>query len=681
MRSHAERGNEVNGAAVAKQSVEKEIDKLRETIREHDRRYYVENSPSISDLEYDRLFQRLQEHEAANPALVTPDSPTQRVGGEPVDSLSQVAHRVPMLSMDNTYSVEELQKYGERTARLLAGEEIAWVVELKIDGVAVAITYENGVLARGATRGDGRTGDDITHNIRTVMGVPLRLHGNGLPDVVEVRGEVYMTNTDLADINARRQEAGLDVYANTRNTAAGGIKLLDPRLCAERRLRFFCHGLGYGESVPFDSHLEFLKAAGKWGVPATPLVERFNSFAEAVEHCQTVIGRLHEFDFEVDGLVLKVDRFDHRDRLGATSKAPRWLVAYKFEKYEAVTRVRDIIITVGKSGALTPTAELEPVEIARTTVSRVSLHNVEEIARKDVRIGDTILVEKAGKVIPHVVRVEKHLRPEDAREFVYPKKCPACGAKLEKDEGGVYIRCPNFSCPAQLGERLLYFASRSAMDIEGLGEKLAYQLVEGGLVHDFADLYDLTDQQLTELERMGEKSAKKLVANISASKSRGLARLLNALSIRHVGTRVATTIAEHFGSMEDLLAASEEDLSNVEDVGPVIAASVYQFLHGKTGERAIRRLQAAGLDMSAPKKAKPTGPLAGKTLVVTGTLEKYSREEIEALIESHGGRAASSVSKATDYLVAGEKAGSKLEKATKLGVPVLSESEFDKLIR
>jgi DNA ligase (NAD+) len=397
-----------------------------------------------------------------------------------------------------------------------------------------------------------------------------------------------------------------------------------------------------------------------------------------------VISRLHEFDFEVDGLVLKVDRFDQRDRLGATSKAPRWLVAYKFEKYEATTRVNNVLITVGKSGALTPTADLEPVQIAGTTVSRVGLHNAEEIARKDIRIGDTIVVEKAGKIIPHVVRVEKHLRPEGAQEFVYPTHCPACGTKLEKDEGGVYIRCPNFTCPAQLGERLLYFCSRSAMDIEGVGEKLAYQLVESGLVHDFADLYSLTEEKLTSLERMGKKSAEKLLANIVASKSRGLARLLNALCIRHVGARVAATIAERFGSMDELIAAAEEELSNVEDVGSVIAESVHKFLHSPHGARAVRKLREVGVDMTAPKKppvsAATAGPLSGKTLVVTGTLQKYKREEIESLIAQYGGHAASSVSKKTDYLVAGEKAGSKLDKARALGVPVITEAEFDKLI-
>jgi DNA ligase (NAD+) len=663
----------------------KRIAELREQIREHDRRYYVEAAPTISDREYDKLVAELKELESKNPALITADSPTQRVGEQPLDELDHVRHRVPMLSMDNTYSVEELKKYGERTARLLSDEQIAWVVELKIDGVAVALTYENGVFVRGATRGDGLVGDDITHNLKTVKGVPQRLLGRDTPASVEVRGEVYMTNADLANLNARQREAGLKLYANTRNSAAGSVRLLDPRICAERNLRFFAHGVGFIEGLPTNSHWEFLKLIRRWGVPTTPLARQFETFDQAVDHCRSIISRLHEFDFEVDGLVLKVDHFDQRDRLGATSKAPRWLVAYKFEKYEATTRVNDIFITVGKSGALTPTADLEPVQIAGTTVSRVGLHNVEEIARKDIRIGDTIVVEKAGKIIPHVVRVEKHLRPKGAKEFVYPTKCPACGAKLEKDEGGVYIRCPNFSCPAQLGERLLYFCSRSAMDIEGVGEKLAYQLVESGLVRDFGDLYTLTEEQLVSLERMGKKSAEKLLANIDSSKDRGLARLLNALCIRHVGARVATTIAEHFGSMEDLLTASEEDLSNVEDVGPVIAESVYQFLHSPHGERAVEKLRKAGVDITAPKKSKNSaataGPLSGKTLVVTGTLERYKRDEIEALIVQYGGHSASSVSKKTDYLVAGEKAGSKLEKARALGVAIISETEFETLIK
>jgi DNA ligase (NAD+) len=665
-------------------SAAQRISQLRELIREHDRRYYVDAAPTISDLEYDKLVSVLKQLESKHPELVTPDSPTQRVGDQPVAELNHVVHRVPMLSMDNTYSLEELKKYGERTAKLLPDEEIAWVVELKIDGVAVALTYENGQFVQGATRGDGTVGDDITHNLRTVEGVPPRLKGKDFPQTVEIRGEVYMTNADLADLNARQRDAGLKIYANTRNSAAGSVRLLDPRICRQRHLRFFGHGIGFTEGLPTNSHWEFLQLLESWGVPATPLAKRFETFAAATEYCQSMIARLHEFDFEVDGLVLKVDRFDQRDRLGATSKAPRWLVAYKFEKYEATTRVNNIFITVGKSGALTPTADLEPVQIAGTTVSRVGLHNVEEIARKDIRIGDTIIVEKAGKIIPHVVRVEKHLRPEGAQEFVYPTHCPACGTKLEKNEGGVYIRCPNYFCPAQLGERLLYFASRSAMDIEGLGEKLAYQLVESGLVRDFGDLYGLDEATLTGLERMGKKSAQKLLTNIEASKTRGLARLLNALCIRHVGARVARTIAEHFGSMDELVGASEESLSNVEDVGPVIAESVYNFLVSDHGKRAISKLRKAEVKMTEPKNPQATaataGPLSGKTLVVTGTLQKYKREEIEALIGQYGGNAASSVSKKTDYLIAGEKAGTKLAKARALGVQIIDEAEFDQLI-
>ncbi|HMP07609.1 MAG TPA: NAD-dependent DNA ligase LigA [Lacipirellulaceae bacterium] len=662
--------------------IQQEIERLRTEIRAHDQAYYVDAQPTISDRQYDRLLRRLQDLEDAHPELLTLDSPTQRVGGAPVASLNSVRHRAAMLSMDNTYSREELEAYGQRTARLLGDEPIAWVVELKVDGVAASLTYEHGVLVQGATRGDGVMGDDVTHNIRTMPDVPLRLADDRPPPLVEVRGEIYMTNQDLSELNARRQALGLELYANTRNTAAGSIKLLDPKLSRERRLRFFCHGVGFAEGLAAATHSEFLAAARGWGFRVAPLVERFDDFAAAVDHCQQLIERLHELDFEVDGLVLKVDRFDQRERLGATSKAPRWLVAYKFEKYEAATRVNDIVVTVGKSGAVTPTAELEPVPIAGTVVSRVSLHNAEEIARKDVRIGDTIVVEKAGKIIPHVVRVEQHLRPPGTAPFVYPTECPACRTPLEKDEGGVYIRCPNVACPAQIGERLLYFASRSAMDIEGLGEKLVDQLVSRGWVHDFGDLYDLSAEQLTQLERMGEKSATKLAANIAESKSRGLARLLNALSIRHVGVRVAAALAGHFGSMDALLATSAEALAEVDEVGPVIAASVHRFLHSEHGQRAIRRLREAGLDMTAPlaPRTARAGPLAGLTIVVTGTLTQYTRDEIEALIEQHGGKAGKSVSKKTAYVVAGTDAGTKLAKAQQLGVPVLSEAEFDALV-
>ena len=665
------------------QDAASEIAKLREEIRHHDRKYYVEAAPEISDREYDRLVERLKELEAAHPELVTPDSPTQRVGDAPVDHLAPVTHRAPMLSIDNTYSLDEHRKYAARVERLLPGETMEWVVELKIDGVAVSLTYEEGRLVQGATRGNGRVGDDITHNIRTLADVPLRLAGDSPPRLLEVRGEVYMTNSELVRINEVRKDRGEEAYANTRNVTAGSIRLLDPRICAERHLRFFGHGVGAAEGLRSRSHRGFLAELTEYGIPATPRVEVFDSFDKAVDHCEELIGQLHELDFEVDGLVLKVNDFAQRERLGSTSKSPRWLIAYKFEKYEATTKVTGIRVQVGKTGAITPVADLEPVQLAGTVVSRASLHNADEIARKDVRVGDTIVVEKAGKIIPHVVRVERFARPDQSRPFPFPAECPACGTKLVKDEGGVYIRCPNPECPAQLKERLRYFASRNAMDIEGLGEKLVDQLVEAGLVRSFADLYRLSKEELTGLDRMGDKSAENLLKGIEASKGRGLARLLNGLSIRHVGQRVAAVLAQHFEDAGALAAASASELSSIDEVGPVIAHSVHEFLHSKQGRHVIDELRKVGVDTSSdrPKVRLSAGPFAGKTVVVTGTLEKYTRDEIHTLIEEHGGRPTSSVSKSTDYVIAGEKAGSKLAKAQKLDIPVLDEAAFERMIR
>jgi DNA ligase (NAD+) len=658
------------------------IERLRQQVRYHDQKYYVDAEPEISDLEYDRLMSRLKDLEAKHPDLITPDSPTQRVGEQPVPHLQQVEHRVPMLSIENTYNIEELREFGHRTARLLGDESVEWVVELKIDGVAIALIYEDGVLARALTRGNGVVGDDITHNARTIVDVPLRLLGDDVPSVLEVRGEVYMTNSDLVRLNERQQAAGEPPYANTRNVTAGSIRLLDPHLCAERRLRVFCHGIGFCEGLRSETHMDFLQEIAGYGLPATPLVECFTSFDAAVEHCEQLVERLHELDFEVDGLVLKVNRLAQREQLGARSKSPRWIVAYKWEKYEATTRLNSIRVRVGKTGAITPVAELEPVHLAGTTVSRASLHNADEIERKDIRVGDWVVVEKAGKIIPHIVRVEKHERKSELPEYPFPTECPECATGLVKDEGGVYIRCPNPNCPAQLKERVRYFASRNCMDIEGLGDKLVNQLVEQGLVHCFGDLYKLTVEQVQTLERMGEKSSENLLAGISESKDRGLGRLLNALSIRFVGQRVASVLAEHFADIDALQAASVEELSDIHEIGSVIAGSVYEFLHSEYGEATIRDLRDAGVRMTSdanPATAGP-GPLAGKTLVVTGTLSQYTRDEIHAIIERAGGRASSSVSKKTDFLVAGEKAGSKLTKAQKLGVSVITESEFEQLV-
>jgi len=702
------------------------IARLREEIRRHDRKYYVEAAPEISDLEYDRLVAQLKTLEAAHPELISPDSPTQRIGDRPVEGLESVAHRVPMLSIENTYSLDELKKYGDRIAKLLPGEEIEWVVELKIDGVAVSLIYEDGLLTRGVTRGDGRMGDDITHNVRTIRGIPLRLGdppwssvapgraeplaasrgrqppatgGDFPPPLLEVRGEIYMTNSDLVLLNEAQERRGEPPFANTRNVTAGSVRQLDPRICAERRLRFFCHSAGDTSGLRAKTHMEFLQEMAAYGLSPTPHVRCFPAFAEAVAYCEESIERLHELDFEIDGLVLKVNRFDQRERLGSTSKCPRWVIAYKFEKYEATTRLNAIRVQVGKTGAITPVAELEPVELAGSTISRASLHNADEIERKDIRPGDVVVVEKAGKVIPHVVRVEKHLRPdappgrEPLPKFVFPTKCPECGAKLAKDEGGVYIRCPNVECPAQVKERIRYFAGRNAMDIEGLGEKLVDQLVASKLVVNYGDLYRLENRQdrLLNLERMGRKSVDSLLEGIEASKNRGLARLLNALTIRHVGVRTASVLAERFGSIDALMAASVEQLSETNEIGPIIAQSVYDYLHSPFGQATIADLRSVGVVMEscgagippADSSGVSSAPraLEGKTLVVTGTLQKYTRDRIEELITLHGGRAASSVSKKTDYVVAGENAGSKLAKARSLGVPVITEEDFERMVK
>ena len=489
-----------------------------------------------------------------------------------------------------------------------------------------------------------------------------------------------MTNSDLVLLNEAQKRKGEAPFANTRNVTAGSIRLLDPRLCAERRLRFFCHGVGHAEGLEAKTHMEFLDEMRSFGLPVTPLVECFHTFSAAMEHCEQLIERLHELDFEIDGLVLKVNRYDQRERLGATSKAPRWLIAYKFEKYEATTKLNAIRVQVGKTGTITPVADLEPVELAGTIVSRASLHNADEIERKDVREGDVVVVEKAGKIIPHIVRVEKHLRKGPLKKFLFPAACPQCGAALARDQGGVYIRCPNLDCPAQVKERIRYYASRNAMDIEGLGDKLVDQLVDTALVRRYGDLYRLRLEQLMGLERMGRKSSENLLAGIDQSKGRGLARLLNALAMRHVGARVAAVLAESFLSMEKLQAAGVEQLSRTNEIGPIIAQSVYDYLHSPFGRETIEDLRRLGVSMEQAAAPRAARTLEGKTLVVTGTLQAYSRDEINEVIARHGGRAASSVSKKTDYVVAGAEAGSKLAKARELGIRILTEAEFEQLL-
>ena len=659
-----------------------QIERLRDEIRHHDQKYYVEAAPEISDLEYDKLLKKLQQLEDQNPELVTADSPTQRIGDAPVEHLEQVAHTVPMLSIDNTYGLEELIEFGTKTEKSL-GEPAEWVVELKIDGVAATLIYEDGLLVRALTRGNGAVGDDITHNIRTVSDVPLKLKTDAPPAVLEVRGEVYMTNQELVRLNEKQQAAGQPAYMNTRNVTAGSIRLLDPRICAERNLRMFCHGTGYCEGLGSDNHVDFLAEIGGFGLPPTPNVRGFDSIQATAKYCEQLIETVHELDFEVDGLVIKLNRFDQREALGVRSKSPRWLIAYKWEKYEAVTKLNSISVQIGKTGAITPVANLEPVELAGTIVSRASLHNADEIERKDIRVGDTVVVEKAGKIIPHIVRVEKHERAgKRLAKFQFPTQCPECSTELAKDDGGVYIRCTNLSCPEQVKGRIRYFATRNAMDIEGLGDKLVDQLVTSGLVQNYGDLYRLTVEQVSNLERMGKRSSQKLIDGVESSKDRGLARLLNALSIRHVGNTVAKVLANEFGSLEKLAEASVEQLADVDEVGDIIAESVSAYFKSDFGRGILDDLISLGLKIEndAAEQATLGDQLQGKSIVVTGTLLKYKRDEIKKLIEKYGGKASSSVSKKTDFLVAGEKAGSKLTKAESLGIKVISEDEFEAMI-
>lgn len=665
-------------------SPQQEIDHLREELNRHNRLYYVENRSEISDLEFDKLLKRLQQLEEEHPEYDSPESPTRKVGGEPIEGFESVPHRVPMLSIDNVYDEGGVREFDERVRKLLEpNEPLEYTIEYKIDGVAIALSYGRGKLTLGVTRGDGRTGDNITHNARTLRGVPLQLGGEEWPELLEVRGEAFIRNSDFAHLRKQQEEAGEQPFANPRNAAAGALKMLDPRECAARKIGFMAHGLGVVQGREPKAHTEFLKQISQWGIPTTHPVETAPTIDGILEKAQQMMEELHALDFEVDGLVIKVNSFEQRDRLGMTSKVPRWAIAYKWEKYEATTRIEEIHVQVGKTGTLTPVANLRPVEIAGTTVSRASLHNRDELQRLGVKIGDTVVVEKAGKIIPHVVRVEEHLRTGEERDFEFPQNCPECQTEVVQDEGGVYIRCPNPNCPAQLRETIRYFASRAAMDIEGLGIKLIEQLLANGLLNSIADIYRLKDrkEELLSLERMGEKSAENLLNGIEVSSTRPLWRLLAGLNIRHVGTRTAQILADQFGTIDALLEQSAETLSEVHEIGPIIAQAIHEYLHSPFGSAVLGELRALGLNFGEPvRKEKSEGKLAGKTIVVTGTLVQYKRQEIELLIHDLGGHPASSVSKNTDFVVAGENAGSKLEKARKLGVQVISEKEFSELI-
>ena len=663
------------------------IEELRSELRHHDRLYYSLAKPEISDQEYDRLFRELVDLETAHPDRVTPDSPTQRVAGEPLEGFVTVQHAAPMLSIENTYEAVEVEEWFERVRRGLPGSaRPTFVVEPKVDGVSASLTYEDGLLVLGATRGDGERGDDITTNLKTVRSIPLRLDLPEPPAVFEVRGEVYMTAHELARLNVLREEAGEPPLANPRNTVAGTLKLLDSREVSRRHLAFVVHGFGRIEGLEPASYSSAISTVSGWGLSVAAVTWRCDELAQLLAALDDLAERRHELDYEIDGAVIKVDELDYQERLGIRSRSPRWAIAYKYKAEEAETRLLTVDVQVGRTGVLTPVANLEPVHLAGTTVRRATLHNFEEIERKDIRVGDVVVVQKAGEIIPQVLRVVVEKRTGAEIPILRPEQCPVCGAPVSQSDEEVYLRCSSATCGSRLKSALRTFASRGGMDIEGLGNKLAEQLVDEELVRDFADLYSLDRSRLIELEGMGEKSADNLLAGLEASKQRDLASLLFALSIRDVGSTTARLLAQHLRTLESLRAASEEELAAIDQIGPTIASSVVTYFGDAASVAVVDRLVGAGVNTSTklppPDAIETTEATAatGKTFVLTGTLAHHTRDEAKEKILATGGKVSSSVSKKTDYVVAGEEAGSKLEKAQRLGVKVIDEDELVRLL-
>ena len=666
-------------------SAAKNIEKLKDEIRRHEDLYYVQDSPEISDREYDLLIEELQKLEQAHPELITPDSPTQRVGGRPAEGFAEVMHSRPMLSLDNTYNIEELRAFDERCRKLADGRPFEYVAELKIDGLSLSLKYEKSVLTQGVTRGDGRIGEEVTQNARTIRSVPLRLKSSakGLDGDVEVRGEVFIPLDVFRKTNAEREEQGEPRFANPRNAAAGAIRQLDSRLVANRRLDMFAYDLLVGGRKPFPTHWESLDWLERAGFRVNPHRKLCKSIDEVIDFANEKEVLRDDLGYEIDGLVVKVNSTAQQDDFGATQKAPRWAAAYKYPARQASTQVLDIVVQVGRTGALTPVANLEPVFLAGTTVSRATLHNEDEIKRLGLKIGDWVMIEKSGEIIPKVLSVITAKRKGDEKPFRPPKKCPVCGGEISRPEGEVVARCIAADCAAQLMGRLLHFASRRAMRIEGLGEVLVIQLVEAKLVKDVGDLYELTLDQVAGLPRMANKSATNLLDQIEASKSRDLSSLIYALGVRHVGERTAGILARQFGSLERLAEASVEELDDVPEIGLTVAESVRDWFDDDGNRKLCDRLRAAGVKTELGKSTDETEDqrFAGKQFVLTGKMESFTRDEARSLIEARGGRVNSSVSKKTDYVVAGEEAGSKLDKATELGVAVIDEGEFKKMIK
>lgn len=676
--------------SLTKSQAQKEIDKLRREIERHDYLYYIEAKPVISDYEFDRLMGKLIDLEAQFPDLVTPDSPSQRVGGAPLKGFKTVTHSVPMLSLDNTYSIEELYEFDKRVKKFLSKDRIEYFVEEKIDGVSIALNYENGKLVLGATRGDGRQGDDITENIKTIHSIPLRIpavnvpYKGKVPKLLELRGEAFMPHAQFQRINRAKEERGEEVFANPRNACAGSLKQLDPKLVASRRLDAFVHGFAVKEDggPPIESQAEafdFFKSLGFKVIPHTKLCRDIEEVSEFIEAFREKKNKL---DYDIDGMVVKVNRFEDQRALRATSKAPRWMAAYKYPPEQAETLLEDIKVQVGRTGVLTPVAILKPVRLSGTTVSRASLHNQDEIARLDARVGDQVLVEKSGEIIPKVIKVLTEKRKGSLRKFVFPDRCPVCDGKAEKiHPEEVAIRCLNLACSAQLKGRMRHYAERDAMDIEGLGEALIEQLVDQGMIKDLADIYSLDRAAVENMERMGEKSTDNLFKAIDASKHRMLHRLIYGLGIPDVGERTAYILAQKFRTLDKLAEASEEDLESLREIGPVTAHSTAEFFAEAGTKKILAELKKAGVRFNFIEEVRSSTPFSDKTVVITGTLQNFERLQAEALIRSLGGHPSGSVGKKTDYVVVGESPGSKYDKARELGIKILDEKEFMKMLK
>ena len=663
--------------------IAKEIERLREKLRHHEYLYHVLDNPEISDAAYDRLMNQLKSLEAANPKLVTPDSPTQRVGGAPREGFQTVQHRTPMVSLDNAFSFEELANFDRRVRQATGRDKVEYTTEHKFDGLSMSLVYENGSLVRGVTRGDGRTGEDVTPNVRTIRSIPLnldpaRLKKAGLTGTFEVRGEGIMTRKAFERLNEQQDAVGGKRYANARNAAAGAVRVLDPNITASRRLDFFAYYLLVSGRAPKKRHSEVLEALSELRFKVSEDWEVCESIEDVEKYINKWESKREKLPFEIDGIVVKVNEIALQNEVGFTSKAPRWAIAYKYPAHQETTVVKEIAVSVGRTGVLTPFAIFEPVQIGGVTVVKSTLHNMDEVERLGIHAGDTVLVERAGEVIPHVLKVVKHGKEE--KPFKMPKKCPVCGMRVYRAEGEVAYRCVNVSCPVRRRESFLHFAGRHAMNIDGLGEKIVDQLIEKNLLKDFADLYKVDLESLANLDRMAEKSAQNLLDEIAASKSNTLARLIYAIGMPFVGERTAQLLAEHFGSMDKLATASAETLMEVGEVGPKVAEGVLEFFSESANRKLIDRLRAAGVNMKEERAAPISAKFAGKTFVFTGTLTNRTREEAETLVAAHGGKAGGSVSKKTSYVVVGDDAGSKLEKAKSLGVPTLDETQFEKLV-